>query len=47
VRPGDKIIIMAFEITDHPIEPRIVLVDGENRIVKTLRAPGPAESNGE
>lgn len=42
VRLGDKIIIMAFEIADHPIEPRIVLVDEQNRRTKILRAPGPA-----
>jgi aspartate 1-decarboxylase len=41
VRVGDKVIIMAFELTDHPIEPRIVLVDEQNRRTKILRAPGP------
>jgi aspartate 1-decarboxylase len=41
VRLGDKIIIMAFELTDHPIEPRIVLVDDHNRRTRILRAPGP------
>lgn len=41
VNVGDLIIIMAFEITDKPIDPRIVLVDEKNRKVKTLRAPGP------
>jgi aspartate 1-decarboxylase len=41
VRLGDKVIIMAFELTDHPIEPRIVLVDEKNRRTKILRAPGP------
>jgi len=41
VKPGDRIIIMAFEITDQPVQPRIVLVDEHNRKVKTLRAPGP------
>lgn len=41
VRLGDKVIIMAFELTDHPIEPRIVLVDEHNRRTKILRAPGP------
>lgn len=43
VQPGDRIIVMAFEITDRPIEPRIVLVDDKNRKVKTLRAPGPGD----
>lgn len=41
VRVGDKVIIMAFELTDHLIEPRIVLVDEQNRKTKILRAPGP------
>jgi aspartate 1-decarboxylase len=41
VRLGDRIIIMAFELTDVPIEPRIVLVDDRNRRIKVLRAPGP------
>ncbi|MDW5563404.1 MAG: aspartate 1-decarboxylase [Methanomassiliicoccus sp.] len=40
-RVGDKVIIMAFELTDHLIEPRIVLVDEHNRRTKVLRAPGP------
>lgn len=41
VRVGDKVIIMAFELTDHLIEPRIVLVDEQNHKTKILRAPGP------
>jgi aspartate 1-decarboxylase len=41
VNVGDRIIIMAFEITDTPIEPRIVLVDDKNHRTKILRAPGP------
>lgn len=44
VKPGDRIIIMAFEITDRPIVPNIVLVDERNRKVKTLHAPGPSVS---
>jgi len=30
IHKGDIIIIMSFAITDKPIEPKIVLVDGEN-----------------
>ena len=41
VRVGDKVSIMAFELTDHLIEPRIVLVDEQNHKTKILRAPGP------
>lgn len=36
VDKGDKVIIMAFEITDSPIEPKIVLVDGENKFLRYL-----------
>jgi|SRR3989339_1215228 len=36
VRPGDEIIIMAFEVTDKPVKPVNVLVDGKNRFVKYL-----------
>jgi aspartate 1-decarboxylase len=41
VSVGDRIIIMAFELTDVPIEPTIVLVDDRNHCTKILRAPGP------
>jgi len=30
---GDKIIIVAFVLTDEPVEPRVVLVDERNRFV--------------
>ena len=33
---GEQIIIMGFELCDAPIEPRVVLVDGENRFVRYL-----------
>jgi aspartate 1-decarboxylase len=33
---GEEVIIMGFELTDQPIEPRIVLVDGQNKFVKYL-----------
>ncbi len=36
VDEGDEVIIMGFEITDSPIEPRIVLVDSENAILRNL-----------
>jgi aspartate 1-decarboxylase len=36
VDTGDKIIIMAFEITDHPIQPKVILVDEHNRFVREL-----------
>lgn len=36
VNTGDKIIIMAFEITDQPIQPKVILVDDDNRFVRSL-----------
>jgi len=40
VKAGDKLIIMAFELTDKPIAPKIVLVNERNQYVKTLQSPG-------
>jgi len=36
VKVGDRVIIMAFELTDEPIDPRIILVDDHNRFLKDL-----------
>jgi aspartate 1-decarboxylase len=36
VKKGDKIIIMAFELSQSPSKARIVLVDDRNRFVKYL-----------
>jgi aspartate 1-decarboxylase len=36
VKTGDRLIIMAFELTDRPVTPKIVLVDDQNHYVKTL-----------
>jgi aspartate 1-decarboxylase len=36
IQPGEEIIIMGFEITDEPVEPTVVLVDGDNRFVQML-----------
>ena len=36
VRVGDRIIIMAFELTDRPIPSRVVLVDQGNRFIRNL-----------
>jgi aspartate 1-decarboxylase len=35
-RPGDLVIIAAFCWTDAPIEPKMVLVDAQNRFVSNL-----------
>jgi aspartate 1-decarboxylase len=41
VRTGDRLIIMAFELTDKPVVPKIVLVDDKNQYVKTLDSVCP------
>lgn len=33
---GDKVIIMAYELVDEPIHATVLLVDGDNRIVREL-----------
>jgi aspartate 1-decarboxylase len=36
IKKGEEIIIMGFELTDKPIEPKIILVDENNKFVKYL-----------
>ncbi len=36
VKKNDQIIIMGFELSDKPIEARIILVDRENRFARYL-----------
>jgi aspartate 1-decarboxylase len=36
VENGDCIIIMAFDLTDEPVEPKMILVDDENNFVEYL-----------
>ncbi|WP_019177583.1 aspartate 1-decarboxylase [Methanomassiliicoccus luminyensis] len=38
VKQGDRIIIMAFEYSDKPIAPRIVLVNDKNQCVELRRS---------
>lgn len=33
---GEEIVIMGFELTDSLIEPRVILVDADNRFVRYL-----------
>jgi len=33
---GDKIIIMGYELTSEPIKSKVILVNGDNRIVKEV-----------
>jgi aspartate 1-decarboxylase len=37
-RPGDIVIIAAFCWTDEPLQPKMILVDGQNRFVSNLHA---------
>jgi aspartate 1-decarboxylase len=34
--PGDRVIVVAFVLTDEPVEPRMILVDEQNRFVEWL-----------
>ncbi|MBI4281866.1 MAG: aspartate 1-decarboxylase [Chloroflexi bacterium] len=36
IKVGDEIIVMGFELTDTPIQPKNVLVDKQNRFVQYL-----------
>lgn len=36
IKKGEEIIIMGFELSDKPIEPKIILVDENNKFVKYL-----------
>ena len=36
VRMGEEIIVMGFELTDHPLQPTVILVDADNRFVREL-----------
>lgn len=36
IKKGDEIIIMGFELTDKPIEPKNILVDARNKFVRYL-----------
>ena len=41
--PGDKVIIVAFCLTDEKIEPRMIAVDDQNRFVQNLVPNGAPE----
>ncbi len=36
IAAGEEVVIMAFELTDEPIEPKVILVDRENNFVRYL-----------
>ncbi len=36
IHTGEQIIVMGFQLSDKPIEPKIILVDEQNRFVRYL-----------
>lgn len=36
INAGEKVIIMGFELCEKPVDPKVILVDGDNRIVEYL-----------
>ncbi|MCX6137579.1 MAG: aspartate 1-decarboxylase [Ignavibacteriales bacterium] len=36
IKGGEEIIVMGFELSDVPLHPKIILVDGKNKFVKYL-----------
>ena len=36
IAAGEEVVIMAFEYTSEPLEPKVILVDKDNRFVKYL-----------
>lgn len=36
IKAGEHVIIMGFELTDKPISPKVILVDGNNRFTKYI-----------
>lgn len=37
-KPGDRIVIAAFDLTDERIEPKVVLLDDQNRVIRHMTA---------
>lgn len=35
-RPGERVIVAAFDLTDEPIVPKVVLLDEDNRVVRDM-----------
>ena len=36
IQAGEEVIVMGFELSDHPVEARIILVDENNRFIREL-----------
>ncbi|MBA3564799.1 MAG: aspartate 1-decarboxylase [Gammaproteobacteria bacterium] len=48
IRTGEQIIVMGFELTDTPLEPRVILVDEQNKFVQDLNESNmPRQANEE
>ncbi|ETX01069.1 MAG: aspartate decarboxylase [Candidatus Entotheonella factor] len=46
VKAGEEVIIMGFELTDKPIEPKVILVNEDNEFVEYLgEEPAMVEAN--
>lgn len=37
INKGEELIIMGFELVKEPIEPKVILVDKQNRLIKHLK----------
>lgn len=35
-KPGDKVVIAAFTLSDEPVEPRMILLNDENEVVRDM-----------
>lgn len=46
-KPGDVVIIVAFCLTDEDVEPRMIVVDGENRFQAWLGTAPRGAASGE
>lgn len=36
IKKGEEVIIIGFEFSEKPVEPKCILVDGENRFIRYL-----------
>jgi aspartate 1-decarboxylase len=43
---GEQVIIMGFELADRPVQPTVVLLDDENRIVRFLHGEHNEKAKG-
>ena len=36
IKKGEIVLIIGFEMTDKPLDPRIAIVDGDNRVIELI-----------